>query len=289
MTPEYYIVNYGFEEDPGIMEKILDSDIVFFTDVSFSPQYAMKLNTLVTQYGTKIFLFDHHESAKKQLEPLNYDWIHYDVTKSGTLLIYEFCMDMCNKIGRPEVMKDWRYFAEVVDGYDLWLHTDYNSTRMQFLWANTEHEQFVQRFCNIPFNGIFSDDEEETIVTSELILDHSVDEAEQGLKIDTDIEGYTFGVTNKPPFFSLVATQLFKAHPEMDYLVMSDGRALSFRSPNDGICVRPIAEALGGGGHDHASGAPMKSPMTDPLLTVKYRRWTTYDFTKKFSGFTPLV
>lgn len=282
ITPAYRIVNYGFEENPSTIEDILSSDVIFFTDVSFSPEFAMKLNTLVTEYSKKIVLLDHHKTAVETLSSLNYEWMHLDISRCGTLLTYDYCNDLCCKIGKRNVLKGYRYFAEIVNGYDLWLHLDYNSTRMQFLWANCDHEYFVNRFVNNPFTGTFTDEEEDAMLASELIFENSKKSAEDNLVIERDIDGLTFGVTIKPQFYSLVSHYVMKNHPELDYVVLNDGKSLSFRS-ND-LNILWICEMLGGGGHDKSCGASMPSILIDPVKTVQLRTWVYHDFVGKFSG-----
>lgn len=282
IVPVHKTVNYGFEEDPTVLDSILASDVVFFTDISFSKEFAIKMNTLVEEYGKKIILLDHHKTAKDTLEELNYDWITINTQRCGTLLTYDYCNEICRMIGKRNVLKGYKYFAEIVNGYDLWLHLDYNSTRMQFLWANCDHEYFVNRFTNEPFTGTFTDDEEEIILASELILENSKKIAEDKLIIDKDIDGLVFGITSKPQFYSLVSTEIMKNHPEIDYLVFNDGKSLSFRSNRMDILW--ICEMLGGGGHERACGATLPNVLIDPVKTLQSRKWVLNDFVNRFSG-----
>ena len=92
LFPDYEVINtdYGCEEVQMIRYKMLNADNLIITDLSVSPEFATKLNDqLVNHEKLSVLLLDHHDSAKESLDPLNYSWIHIDLSKSGTLLVLD--------------------------------------------------------------------------------------------------------------------------------------------------------------------------------------------------------
>lgn len=279
---DYLTVNYGFEDDMSldIMSKLINYDIIMFTDISFSKEFAMKLNTLRNTYGKSIILLDHHESAISNLSELNYDWIKLDSSKCGTLLCYEYAQKVYESFNRLNEITPWKEFSEVVNDYDLWIHNTYNSTLLQFLWSSMDKVEFIDRFVGNP-SLEFTPEEKDIIKVSEDILNESIEIVENNIEYYTDITNRRFGLAPKTKFYSLVSDRILKSH-DIDYLVLRDGSNLSFRSITTNVL--PICESIGGGGHKLACGATV-DPLVDVVNSIINREIIMYEFLNKFSNF----
>lgn len=265
---EVKYVDYGFDEISENITLMKSADVLLFTDISVSVETAVMLQELVTTNHTKVVLLDHHKSAEEKLSELGYDWIIIDQTKSGTLIVYD-------RYKEYDSVRPYKDFAELVSDYDLWEHKFEKSKLMQFLWSK-DKEYFVSRFINNPSTQ-FTASENLMIEDSIKEYECSYELAKESIQEFVDCEGLVFGlVTNIGLFASLVADKIMKESPNIDYLVIISNfkLSLSFRSLR--INVREIAEKLGGGGHDLASGCSYSSNM-NIVDSIINRRIENYD------------
>lgn len=289
ITPDYRIVNYDFENSLEVVDEIMKYDMIIFTDISFSRQFAIKLNKLAEYCSKKLILLDHHESAKSKLSDLDYPWIHIDTTKSGCMLSYEYAEERYETFRKLKIIddsklnkfKEYYEYAKLVNDYDLWIHKYPNSIKLQFLWSGMNKEEYIDKFTKSPKFEL-THEQEQLVNDNYNAYLNSVNQIQTNHTIHTDCEGYTFAVTSKPLFYSLASTTYLKSvEGDVDYLVLVDGKSMSFRSL--GLEVRKIAEQLGGGGHPTACGAPM-NPLMDVPRTVINRKPVLYGFVDKFKN-----
>lgn len=122
---EYYNANYGAEvlaRCESIFERIKEEKkacLILITDVNLTEDEALKVDTevrLLNEAGIEVQLqlLDHHgtglETSKK------YDWYHLDLSKSATLLTYNYCLNSLS-----EETKSWlTEYVKAVDAVDLW-------------------------------------------------------------------------------------------------------------------------------------------------------------------------
>lgn len=271
-------VNYDFFDNIEYRKKVLDYDEVYITDISVSEGHAKLLDNLVKNSNSKlskVVLLDHHESAEKALLPLGFDWINIDKSRCGTKLCYDYFINLGYNISHLD------YFVTLVNDYDLWLHKNRASTNLQFLWSSMDKSKFVDRFVNANYdengNFILTNSEVDMIYDQVAELDDSVELCESTIEVYTDCEGNKFGyIPLVKRFVSLAVSRVLDKHPELSYIVTYNGygNSLSFRSKT--YPVNLIAEALGGGGHRLAAGAPTVTFMNIPK-SVAERKVITRD------------
>lgn len=272
---ETYRVDYNFDSDLTYRKIMAEADSIIFTDISVSRDTAESLEA-TRAYGKELLLLDHHESAKNNLEDLNYPWIHINMEYSGALLAFLWYKDQLNMNLDLANYNNYGYLAQLVSDYDLWHHQYPESKKLQFLWSKIGTEQFITRF--LQNSSIALSDEEESFVKE------SMDALEESYQIaisNMDPEEDSYGnkwllIKNIGVMYSLVADRILKENPDVAYCcIMSRKGSLSFRSKY--YDVKQIAEALGGGGHLLAAGAPMVE-MMDVISSVYQMKVVKFPF-----------
>lgn len=272
---ETYRVDYNFDSDLTYRKIMAEADSIIFTDISVSRDTAESLEA-TRAYGKELLLLDHHESAKNNLEDLNYPWIHINMEYSGALLAFLWYKDQLSMNLDSANYNNYGYLAQLVSDYDLWHHRYPESKKLQFLWSKIGTEQFVARFLQNS-SMILSDEEESFVKESMDALEESYQIAIANMDPEEDSYGNKWLlIKNIGAMYSLVADRILKENPDAAYCcIMSRKGSLSFRSRY--YDVKQIAEALGGGGHRLAAGAPMVDLM-DVISSVYQREVVTFPF-----------
>lgn len=272
---ETYRVDYNFDLDITYRKIMAEADSIIFTDISVSRDTAESLEA-TRAYGKELLLLDHHESAKNNLEDLNYPWIHINMEYSGALLAFLWYKDQLSMNLDSANYNDYGYLAQLVSDYDLWHHRYPESKKLQFLWSKIGTEQFVARFLQNS-SMVLSDEEESFVKESMDALEESYQIAIANMDPEEDSCGNKWLlIKNIGVMYSLVADRILKENPDVAYCcIMSRKGSLSFRSRY--YDVKQIAEALGGGGHLLAAGAPMVE-MMDVISSVYQREVVTFPF-----------
>ena len=272
---ETYRVDYNFDSDLTYRKIMAEADSIIFTDISVSRDTAESLEA-TRAYGKELLLLDHHESAKNNLEDLNYPWIHINMEYSGALLAFLWYKDQLSMNLDSANYNNYGYLAQLVSDYDLWHHRYPESKKLQFLWSKIGTEQFVARFLQNS-SMVLSDEEESFVKESMDALEESYQIAISNMDPEEDSYGNKWLlIRNIGVMYSLVADRILKENPDAAYCcIMSRKGSLSFRSRY--YDVKQIAEALGGGGHRLAAGAPMVDLM-DVISSVYQREVVTFPF-----------
>ena len=272
---ETYRVDYNFDLDITYRKIMAEADSIIFTDISVNRDTAESLEA-TRAYGKELLLLDHHESAKNNLEDLNYPWIHINMEYSGALLAFLWYKDQLSMNLDSANYNNYGYLAQLVSDYDLWHHRYPESKKLQFLWSKIGTEQFVARFLQNS-SMILSDEEESFVKESMDALEESYQIAIANMDPEEDSYGNKWLlIKNIGAMYSLVADRILKENPDAAYCcIMSRKGSLSFRSRY--YDVKQIAEALGGGGHLLAAGAPMVE-MMDVISSVYQREVVTFLF-----------
>lgn len=272
---ETYRVDYNFDSDLTYRKIMAEADSIIFTDISVSRDTAESLEA-TRAYGKELLLLDHHESAKNNLEDLNYPWIHINMEYSGALLAFLWYKDQLNMNLDLANYNNYGYLAQLVSDYDLWHHQYPESKKLQFLWSKIGTEQFITRFLQNS-SMVLSDEEESFVKESMDALEESYQIAISNMDPEEDSYGNKWLlIRNIGVMYSLVADRILKENPDAAYCcIMSRKGSLSFRSRY--YDVKQIAEALGGGGHRLAAGAPMVDLM-DVISSVYQREVVTFPF-----------
>lgn len=272
---ETYRVDYNFDSDMTYRKIMAEADSIIFTDISISRDTAESLEA-TRAYGKELLLLDHHESAKTNLEDLNYPWIHINMEYSGALLAFLWYKDQLIENLDIVSYNNYGYLAQLVSDYDLWHHQYPESKKLQFLWSKIGTEQFVARFLQNS-SMVLSDEEESFVKESMDALEESYQIAISNMDPEEDSYGNKWLlIKNIGVMYSLVADRILKENPDVAYCcIMSRKGSLSFRSQY--YNVEQIAKALGGGGHRLAAGAPMID-MMDVISSVYQREVVTFPF-----------
>lgn len=272
---ETYRVDYNFDSDMTYRKIMAEADSIIFTDISISRDTAESLEA-TRAYGKELLLLDHHESAKTNLEDLNYPWIHINMEYSGALLAFLWYKDQLIENLDIVSYNNYGYLAQLVSDYDLWHHQYPESKKLQFLWSKIGTEQFVARFLQNS-SMVLSDEEESFVKESMDALEESYQIAISNMDPEEDSYGNKWLlIKNIGVMYSLVADRILKENPDVAYCcIMSRKGSLSFRSQY--YDVEQIAKALGGGGHRLAAGAPMVD-MMDVISSVYQREVVTFPF-----------
>lgn len=271
-------VNYGFMDEKQNRVLLQQYDEVYITDISVSKEQAIEISEMMHDplcRLQKVILLDHHQSALDELGPLNFSWIQIRTDKCGTML----CYDRFSKF-----VSHLKYFATIVNDYDLWIHKYRESTNLQFLWSSMDKSKFVDRFVNAEYdeNGNYklSDYEIGMIYDQLKELDKSLETCLSSMDIHYDNEGNQFGFIKRTGrYLSLAVSKILLSYPQLKYIVAynSYSNSLSFRSLD--YPVNKIAESLNGGGHKLAAGAPCVPFMAivDSVVSRKVKRYSMLD------------
>lgn len=273
---ETYRVDYNFDSDMTYRKIMAEADSIIFTDISISRDTAESLEA-TRAYGKELLLLDHHESAKTNLEDLNYPWIHINMEYSGALLAFLWYKDQLIENLDIVSYNNYGYLAQLVSDYDLWHHQYPESKKLQFLWSKIGTEQFVARFLQNS-SMVLSDEEESFVKESMDALEESYQIAISNMDPEEDSYGNKWLlIKNIGVMYSLVADRILKENPDVSYCcIMSRKGSLSFRSQY--YDVEQIAKALGGGGHRLASGCRLPDGLIDIVSSVYQREWVEYPF-----------
>jgi len=89
----------------------------------------------------KIKLLDHHDTSQKYHNPEKFRFV--DMSKCATLVVKEYFESAYNVN-----LSHLNEFADLVNGYDLWLHTDKRSKLLNSLYYKYWDEKFRKRFID---------------------------------------------------------------------------------------------------------------------------------------------
>lgn len=264
-----HYVNYGFEEADYYKDDLYSNkyDVIFITDISVSKDSAIKLNSL---NKSKVIMLDHHQSAHDSLSDLNYKWIKIDTTKSGTMLTYEFLKSLNSDIS------EYDHLVKYINDYDLWNHNFSKSLDLQILFTSIGRDLFVDRFTNNPLCE-FDKDEIHQINLIKNSMTTIYNKIISTSTVYTDIDDMKFLYINLSDNIVMMSYIMYKVlshyKDKIDYAVCyTKYGSLSFRSLK--YTVRLIAESLGGGGHDLASGASVPNDgIYDIVKSISHHKW----------------
>ena len=229
---EFHPTTYG-EAPPDVTGRT-----VFIVDFSYKRDALLQ----IAGQASSITILDHHASAQRELVdlPTNVHTI-FKMHRSGCMLTWEFLFPG----EMPPVVFDH------IEDRDLW----------KFALRGTR--EIVAGLYSYPMDFTTWDDlipRVRTLHDEGRVLMRNQDKTIADL-IKTTRRRFRFGeltipVANVPYMYaSEVAGQMAVGHPfAATYFDTPEGRKWSLRSAPDGANVSLIAEAMGGGGHDHAAG-----------------------------------
>ena len=226
---DFISVEYGAPPPP------LEDEVIYIVDFS----YPRKILDDMRSKNRKVFVIDHHKTAKDELAGLQQ--CVFDMSKSGAVLTWEH-------FSRSPVPKLLLYIQD----RDLWKFELPNSKAIN---AYLRSQPFnFERFDELQHVPDFM------VTSGESILAH-VEKAVGEMcerSVWRVIHGHYVPVVNATAYYSEVGDELCRRNPDIpfsaSYFDRADGkRQWSLRSRSD-FDVSAIAKAFGGGGHQQAAG-----------------------------------
>lgn len=238
-SAEYFAAQYG-DEPPDVTGKI-----VYILDFSYKRE---QLLTMKSQ-SEKILVIDHHASAKKDLQGL--DFCIFDMGHSGAILTWKYFFgDTAPR------------FLEYIEDRDLWKWKLPNSQKINA--AISTYDFSFEVFDN--FLGVsvdwFVGEGEAIIRFREKNVKMLCENAREII-----IGGYKVWCVNSPLFYSEIAHEIIRDRKfGVCYRDVSDRRMFDLRSVGD-FDVSEIAKQYGGGGHRNAAGFQLA--FNSPMMPLK--------------------
>ena len=188
-----------------------------------------------------LIIIDHHKSAVVELHDISN--AHFDMTKSGAMLAWEFF--------HPG--KEPPKFIKYIEDRDLWK------------WELPYSKEFAAAFDMVPFDfeefSLFEDDSvfDDAVKRGSYILSYSKTVIKKVCDnaVERTYSGKKVLVVNSSHWMSEIGSQL---SPNCDFALIwyydhiSNNTKVSLRSFHDHVDVSEIAKKHGGGGHKKAAG-----------------------------------
>lgn len=232
-----------------------EPNCLMITDISVSEEVAEDLNVVYLEYNSGIMLLDHHVTA---LGLNKYAWCNVNDTKCGTALFFN---EVIMKDRDASGLERYKIFADMVNDYDLWQHTDSRSKDLNMLYGILGREKFVKRFI-LDSDPNPTDIEEALIDTEKDRIQKYCDKVCKGIY---EYESQYFVFAERYP--SEVGHYILKKRPDIGIIQIVDlnNLTVSMRSKADFDCT-VMAKQRGGGGHKNASGYPLPERLAYALL-----------------------
>jgi len=265
IVQKIYYVNNGDVE--AIIEKVMTDNkpedyILFICDHSPIKETYDKM----VAEGVDFYIFDHHKSSQVQ----DLEYVSFDLNKCGTKLFYEYIMK-AHPILRGTILGQFVYH---VNDYDMWVHDNPHSKRLNELLYETSIPEFIERFSNNP-DPAFTETEELIVSSAEKKRERYINKAEKFVQFHTDHNKNRFGVVFAELHVSELGHEL-NDRLDLDYIFIVNAQSskVSLRSKGK-VDVAEIAKHFAhlletnGGGHKAAAGfgyAPEDLPKVFHLL-----------------------
>jgi uncharacterized protein len=238
---EYIPVSYGKP-----LPNLKKAKMVYILDFSYDKETLLNLRK-----ETEVIVLDHHKTAEKDLEGL--DFAQFDMNRSGAMMAWEHF--------HPE--KEIPMMIRYIQDRDLWKF-NMKLTKEFFLgisampqmfevWDKADIDDITQAGSAILGyqNGLV-----ERIMSSAIYFPN-------GLRVVDGVDlgkEYKAVIVNSGVLESEVGNDLLKKYPEADFAIIwyrtkENKTKLSFRSEDSRIDVSEITKRIGGGGHRNAAGA----------------------------------
>ena len=236
---------YNIEE----LAKELTGKLVYVGDFSFKIEEL----EILEQYVEAIVVVDHHLDAFKN-PSANKDNVHVDMTASGVLLAYQFFF------GKPQDDKRPPYAIELLSDRDLWNFFYGDDARaFQFLLKKEGYDvldNYMSEDMEVSYTKLIDD----LVPYYQDVENEDKKYIEKASKaIPYDLNGITVYGLNLTSSVSEVLNHVSRINkaPSLAYWFNGDTDTMqfSFRNYTDDVNVSTIANYIGGGGHEQASGS----------------------------------
>lgn len=240
-------VQYG-KEIP--FQHLTSETILYIVDFSYKREALLTIKKMVKE----IHVFDHHATAKAELEDL--DFAKFSDTKAGAGMTWDILFNNQTP----------SFIVSLVDDYDLWKFTlkdteafhaisSLHNTRSMEFWdqLHNSHDH-LQKLLNQGHEKLYFENIEiDDIVNSDKI---------KFGKFTSPGKEYKVAIYQTTHNLSKIGNRLLKKHPEIDFticwfIVPKDGKivfSLRCDDTRELDVGKTIANELGGGGHKNAAG-----------------------------------
>ena len=258
---------------------IYEYDQIFITDLWLSEPMLSKVGN-DEKLNNKIFVFDHHESAKKEVND-NYSFATLRISDnkglcSGTSLFYEYLISE-NLIDINNI--PIKEFTELTRRYDTWewkkIYKDEKAHELSLLFDSVGCEGYIKLMyeklnSNAYSNFEFSELENMLIETKKNQVNEKISNYAKKV-IYRDVMGLKAGIAFIDYEYRNDLAEYFKENGyDIDFamLIALDKGSISYRSVKDDINVRLVAEAFGGNGHDKSSSSPISEEQKESFIKI---------------------
>ncbi len=305
--PEGFFVNANYGEEVTVrIDEILaridesQKQNIFFliTDLNLSPNEAAYLDEEIKKRDKKIKLqlLDHHASGLETAE--KFEWYHLDVTKSASLITYDF-------FASTHPLSHLETLVKAVNAVDIWLQDDvmfeFGKVLMRLVDEAKEINRYTFNYENMLYKhhmlrhsldylqkpqGHIDLDEDICKIKKSFFLKERNDTFDNLLTryiinlLETKKERMTIFFQNKKGILtfgiqnsSIVGNAFLKSNPDYHFFMnVSPRGTFSLRADNQMDVSKMAAAIAGGGGHPNASGGRIK----------EFKEFFIYDELKSF-------
>jgi nanoRNase/pAp phosphatase (c-di-AMP/oligoRNAs hydrolase) len=242
---DIYYVNHGLDNkiDRDIQKNLSKYNVkecnVFISDISPNTE---KIFEWLIKNCKSVTVLDHHKSQEHYQK---YGEFIYTSEKCATRLVKEY-LERIGKWDSPYI-KDWNYYVEIVNDFDLWLLKNSFSKDLNNLFYFMGLTKFVDIFTKKPYMLYRYNDIIEILQNSE----KKYIEKTLSTKLPAICGGeYVFCEL----YINEVANEIARNNDaKIGIAINMKNKSVSLRSIGD-TSVLIIAEMNGGGGHKNASG-----------------------------------
>ena len=240
----YQKVQYG-QEFP--IKDLTPEDVIYILDFSYKKEILEDIHSKVS----KLVVIDHHETAMRELDHL--DYAIFDLDKSGARLSWEYFredMEVPYLIRLVEDRDLWKFNLEETKAFDAGMRSTGQYSKIDF-WLQVYNVQSI--FDQIVHDGKLLVKDLEGRVNSFI---NNPDK----YKV-VDIDGHKVAVYNTTTDISELGNA-FNTQMDVDYSISyfwtNKGElVLSYRGKKGHVHVGDLCKAMGGGGHAAAAGVKL--------------------------------
>lgn len=243
---------------------LLDKDTtLYIVDFSYKRPILLQMKDMVKE----IHVFDHHATAKEELEGL--EFAKFSNTKAGAGLTWEILFNGLEPL----------QFIKLVDDYDLWKF-EFNETEAFHSITgiiDAKNMKFWDDLCKVPgyYDHIVSKGKEKLYYENLEITKIVTSDKIKFTTFQCNGKEYKVAIYKTTHNLSKIGNRLLKDNPDLDFtfcwfIVPKDGsvvfsmRSTDIKEVNLG---KDIAKLYGGGGHKNAAGFSL--PLEEGLKMVE--------------------
>jgi oligoribonuclease NrnB/cAMP/cGMP phosphodiesterase (DHH superfamily) len=294
---EYFNSNYGNEINARLKEvesciTALDCEeeiLLLITDLNLSKDECAFINQAVARmrflnYKITLQLLDHHATGENMAN--EYDWYHLDISKSATLLTYEYFMKKFKNNDFPKMMQK---YVQAVNAFDLWKKDDdmfeFGKVLNRYIAETKEINKMLFKDYNARYrisilkktfeflseNSYIALDDKIVAIKKEILGNGKIDTIDNLISafvtdlLTKDKDRLTIYFNNYKGILtvqigntSVLGNSFLEANPEFDFFMdVNPNGNVGLRANNKLDVSKMAGELFNGGGHKNASGGRM--------------------------------